>query len=91
MPSKGVERIVNKLGIYITAVHKDNLLDYLTYYDNRPYMENAALANLDELVGDTYEEREDPFKTGYESPFQETESCLVHRVQVRVLLSIETV
>ena len=54
VPSKGVERIVNKLGIYITAVHKDNLLDYLTYYDNRPYMENAALANLDELVGDTY-------------------------------------
>lgn len=69
VPSKGVERIVNKLGIYITAVHKDNLLDYLTYYDNRPYMENAALANLDELVGDTYVEREDPFKTGYESPF----------------------
>lgn len=69
MPSKGVERIVNKLGIYITAVHKDNLLDYLTYYDNRPYMENAALANLDELVGDTYVEREDPFKTGYESSF----------------------
>ena len=69
VPSKGVERIVNKLGIYITAVHKENLLDYLTYYDNRPYMENAALANLDELVGDTYEEREDPFKKGYESPF----------------------
>lgn len=69
VPSKGVERIINKLGIYITAVHKDNLLDYLTYYDNRPYMENAALANLDELVGDTYVEREDPFKTGYESPF----------------------
>ena len=69
VPSKGVERIVNKLGIYITAVHKDNLLDYLTYYDNRPYMENAALANLDELVGDTYVEREDTFKTGYESPF----------------------
>mgnify|MGYP001114500422 FL=1 len=69
VPSKGVERIVNKLGIYITAVHKDNLLDYLTYYDNRPYMENAALANLDELVGDTYVEREDSFKTGYESPF----------------------
>ena len=69
VPSKGVERIVNKLGIYITAVHKDNLLDYLTYYDNRPYMENAAQANLDELVGDTYVEREDSFKTGYESPF----------------------
>lgn len=70
VPSKGVERIVNKLGIYITAVHKDNLLDYLAYYDNRPYMENSALANLDELVeDDPYVEREDPFKTGYESPF----------------------
>ena len=68
-PSKQVERIVNKLGIYITAVHKDNLIDYLTFYDNRPYMENAVLANLDELVDDTYVEREDPFKTGYESSF----------------------
>lgn len=27
VPSKGIERIANKLGIYITAVHKDNLLD----------------------------------------------------------------
>lgn len=69
VPSKGVERIVNKLGIYITAVHKDNLLEYLTYYDNRPYMENSALVNLDELVDDTYVEREVPFKTGYESSF----------------------
>ena len=68
-PSKQVERIVNKLGIYITAVHKDNLIDYLTFYDNRAYMENAVLANLDELVDDTYVEREDPFKTGYESSF----------------------
>ena len=68
-PSKQVERIANKLGIYITAVHKDNLIDYLTFYDNRPYMENAVLANLDELVDDTYVEREDPFKTGYESSF----------------------
>lgn len=68
-PSKQVERIVNKLGIYITAVHKDNLIDYLTFYDNRPYIENAVLANLDELVDDTYVEREDPFKTGYESSF----------------------
>lgn len=70
VPSKGVERIANKLGVYITAVHKDNLLDYLTYYDNRPYMENSALANLDELdIDDSNVEREDPFKTGYESPF----------------------
>ena len=68
-PSKQVERIVNKLGIYITEVHKDNLIDYLTFYDNRPYMENAVLANLDELVDDTYVVREDPFKTGYESSF----------------------
>lgn len=70
VPSKGIERIANKLGIYITAVHKDNLLDYLTYYDNRPYMENSALTNLDELVvDDSYVEGEEPFKTGYESPF----------------------
>lgn len=71
VPSKGVERIANKLGIYITAVHKNNLLDYLTYYDNRPYMENSILANLDEFVeeDDSYVDREDLFKTGYESAF----------------------
>lgn len=69
VPSKQVERIANKIGIYIVAVHKDKLIEYLTFYDNRPYMGNRALVNLDELVDDTYVEREESFKTGYESPF----------------------
>ncbi len=49
IPSKPLERITNKLGIYILAVHKDQLIDYLTFYDNRPYMANSELANLDAL------------------------------------------
>ena len=69
VPSKQVERIANKIGIYIAAVHKDKLIDYLTFYDNRPYMGNRALANLDELVDGTYVGREESFETGYESPF----------------------
>ena len=69
VPSKQVERIANKIGIYIAAVHKDKLIEYLTFYDNRPYMGNRALVNLDVLVDDTYVEREESFKTGYESPF----------------------
>lgn len=69
VPSKSVERITNKLGIYITAVHKDNLIDYLSFYDNRPYMENVILANFDGIVDDACIDREIFFKTGYESPF----------------------
>ncbi len=53
VPSKQVERIANKLGIYITAVHKDNLLNYLTFYDNRPYMKETSLADLESLKSES--------------------------------------
>lgn len=38
VPSKKFERIRNKLGIFISVIHMDSLLDYLEKYDNRPYM-----------------------------------------------------
>ena len=37
-PQLKFERIQNKLGIYIAAIHKDGLEQYLSYYDNRPYL-----------------------------------------------------
>lgn len=50
-PQLKFERIQNKLGIYIAAIHKDGLEQYLSYYDNRPYLgkqeidENSVEAN----------------------------------------------
>lgn len=32
------ERIKNRLGIYISAIRKDGLYEYLKLYDNRPYL-----------------------------------------------------
>lgn len=38
IPSKSYERIRNKLGVYISVIHKDYLRTYLENYDNRPYV-----------------------------------------------------
>ncbi len=38
IPSDIFERIKNRLGIYISAIRKDGLYDYLRLYDNRPYL-----------------------------------------------------
>lgn len=38
IPHEKFERIKNRLGIYISAVRKDGLADYLSLYDNRPYL-----------------------------------------------------
>lgn len=38
IPHEKFERIKNRLGIYISAVRKDGLADYLSFYDNRPYL-----------------------------------------------------
>lgn len=37
-PQDRFERIRNRLGIYISAIRKDGLSDYLSLYDNRPYL-----------------------------------------------------
>lgn len=38
IPSDIFERIKNRLGIYISAIRKDGLYDYLRLYDSRPYL-----------------------------------------------------
>lgn len=37
-PTLPFDRIVNKLGIYIAVIHKDKIYDYISMYDNRPYL-----------------------------------------------------
>lgn len=37
-PSGKFERFTNKIGVYIAVIHKDDLLDYMLKFDNRPYM-----------------------------------------------------
>lgn len=49
IPYEKFERIKNRLGIYISAVRKDGLADYLSLYDNRPYLaEDIDIENEDE-------------------------------------------
>lgn len=45
-PKKSFERITNKIGTYISVIRKDKLIDYLTAWDNRPYMVDAAEVEL---------------------------------------------
>lgn len=49
IPQKSFERIVNKLGIYISSIHRNNLMEYLKIYDNRPYMVKAETVDLSNL------------------------------------------
>ena len=63
IPEKDFDRIKNNLDVYISVVHKDNLLDYLIKYDNRPYM------NIDDGGSIESETKPVKFDTGYESAF----------------------
>ena len=38
VPQERFERIQNRLGIYISAIRRDGLSDYIKLYDNRPYL-----------------------------------------------------
>lgn len=50
IPHRSFERIANKLGIFISAVKKERLWEYLETYDNRPYMSQVEpLADLPEI------------------------------------------
>ena len=49
IPEKPFERIVNKLGIYIAAIHRSKLMGYFETYDNRPYMIDAETVDLSGL------------------------------------------
>lgn len=43
IPSKPFERIQNKLGIYLSVIRADNLLNYISLYDNRPYLSSTQI------------------------------------------------
>lgn len=51
IPKAYFDRIQNKIGIYISAVKKDYLKEYLRTYDNRPYMgvEGSEEVNTEEM------------------------------------------
>ena len=53
VPSEPFERIKNKLGIFISAINKEKIWDYLALYDNRPYL-NKDNINIE------VEQEEDP-------------------------------
>ena len=40
------DRITNKLGIYIAVIHKDKIYDYISMYDNRPYLKASAVVEI---------------------------------------------
>lgn len=46
IPSEPFERIRNKLGIFISAVNRENIWEYLAFYDNRPSLETDSI-NID--------------------------------------------
>ena len=48
IPQQPFERIRNRLGTYISAIRKERLHNYLTTYDNRPYMIDATEVQLGE-------------------------------------------
>lgn len=51
VPAKRFERIKNRLGIYISVVRKDGLAEYMSLYDNRPYLlDNSMEIEVEEEV-----------------------------------------
>lgn len=48
VPQEKFERIKNRLGIYIAAIRKDGLRDYLNLYDNRPYLAEDIEVDIEE-------------------------------------------
>lgn len=41
-PTLPFDRIVNKLGIYIAVIHREKIYDYISMYDNRPYLKTST-------------------------------------------------
>lgn len=48
VPNKQFERILTKNGFFIAVIHRDNITDYIDKYDNRPYLIDNSLMELDE-------------------------------------------
>lgn len=50
VPSKQFHRFQNKLGVFICAIHKDALSEYIQKYDNRPYLLDKNIVPLPEEI-----------------------------------------
>lgn len=50
IPRDRFERIRNRLGVYISAIRKDGLSDYLKLYDNRPYLSDSTESLQDQKM-----------------------------------------
>lgn len=48
IPNKQFERILTKNGFFIAVIHRDNIIDYIDKYDNRPYLIDNSFVELDE-------------------------------------------
>lgn len=96
VPSKSFERIANKLGVYIAAIHKDKLHEYLVTYDNRPYMVDRAKVEIlleAEEIGLENDDNEDSstYLSSYEDDVQDlrkkemnvSKSCLDIKLEPR--------
>ena len=67
IPQKQFDRIKNKLGVYISAIHKESLSDYCQKYDNRPYLLDkniVPMSNGYEAVGVSLEREQNRVSTG---------------------------
>ena len=49
VPSKSFERIQNNLGTFISVINENSILDYLEKYDNRPYLLDDEMINLEDI------------------------------------------
>lgn len=69
IPSKPFERIKNKLGIFISVISKDCMMDYIEKCDNRPYMksnnevDNSELTIQKELTPEWFKEKAKEYPT----------------------------
>lgn len=61
IPQQKFERIKNRLGIYISAIKKNGLSDYISFYDNRPYLFEDDI-NIDIDVEDPEEQNKRLFR-----------------------------
>lgn len=70
VPSKSFDRILTKNGFYIAVIHKDSLIDYINKFDNRPYMIDEVLADIEDNE-ENFDTQPQPekFVTGLSSPF----------------------
>lgn len=68
VPKENFERIKNRAGIYISAIKKDELKDYIEKYDNRPY-QASSLADLTQ-DGNSVDDTPINYYTGLSSEFE---------------------